>query len=233
MTDKLPNPENRFENCVRMELETKGIDEVCFDLVANIRFGDHKIPIKRYGTAIFGLKKGKLIVKLTNGRVTVGNIKLDKEFQTVVEIKVQQEEGKEKQITGKLGGKTQGIGRDIKQGTKQGQEYTYKDSQVRTKGGLGDPTWFFEVKTNLEFLDGTLSKTDLATIDVEQKPCSLIATFELDDSDDIYLVNGSLLWQKNITKKKTAVLHRMIVNRLVEELLREQPYLSRQELAYG
>ena len=33
--------ENRFPNCVRVELEIRPIDEDSFDLVADIRFGEH------------------------------------------------------------------------------------------------------------------------------------------------------------------------------------------------
>ncbi|MEL6440121.1 MAG: hypothetical protein AAFQ80_12800 [Cyanobacteria bacterium J06621_8] len=215
-----------------MELSTKRINEAQFDLVADIRFGKHEIPIRRYGRAIFGLKKGKLIVKLTNGETPLRNIKLNKKFQTVVEVKVQQEKGKEGQITGKLGGKTQGIGGETKQSSREGKEYTYKAYQVNTEGGLEDPTWVFECKIE-KFLEGILCESELACIDVKEKPCSLLATFEIKDSDDIYLVNGSLFWQKDITKTKTAVIYRMIVNRLVEELLQEKPYLSRQELVHG
>lgn len=215
-----------------MELETKGIDEACFDLVAVIRFGQHKIPLKRYGEAIFGLRKGKLIVRLINGEVPLRNIKLDKEFQTEIAIKDQQEEGKEWQLMGKFGGRTQGIGAETKKASKEGQEYTYKDYQVKTEGGLEDPTWVFICKIE-KFLDGKLPETELATVNIKGKPCNLIATFEVDDSDDIYLVDGSLFWQKKITKKKSSAIYRMIVNRFVEELLREKPYLSRQELAHG
>lgn len=215
-----------------MELKTNRINEAQFDLVANIRFGEHRIPINN-GEAVFGLRKGKLKVLLTNGKVSLENIKLDGEFQTEVEIKVK--EGKETggQIDGKLGGKSQGIGGIVKNTSKQEKELSYKDYQVSTEGSLQDPAWVFEVKTNKEILEGLLKSADLAEVQVNAKPFSLLATFEVEDNQDIHLVNGSLLWKKNITKKKMAVLERSIIKRWLQEILKEKPYLSRQELTHG
>ncbi len=215
-----------------MELKTRRINEAQFDLVANIRFGKHRIPINN-GEAVFGLRKGKLKVLLTNGKVPLENIKLNGEFQTEVEITVK--EGKETggQIDGKLGGKSQGIGGSVKSASKQEKELSYKDYQVSTEGDLQDPTWVFEVKTNKEILEGLLKSADLAEVQVNAKPFSLTATFEVENNQDIHLVNGSLLWQTNITKKKIAILERSIVNRWLKEILNEKAYLSLQELTHG
>lgn len=130
--------ENRFPNCVRVELEIKPIDDESFDLVADIRFGEHRIRTNKYGEAIFGLRKGRLKVGLDKGKVPLRNIKLDQEFQTEVEVKTQQGEGKERQFGGNIGWKAGGSAAS-KTTTTEGQEFDYKEHQVRTEGGETDP----------------------------------------------------------------------------------------------
>ncbi len=225
------NCENRFPNCVRMELEIKPIEEGSFDLVANIRFGEHTIRTRSYGEATFGLRKGKLKVDLDKGEVPLKNIKLDKEFQTEVEIKVQQEEGKEQQSGVNIGWKAGGSA-GSKKASKEGQEFRYREYQVRTEGGNADPCWIFEAKYQ-EFLEGLLQNASLAIVDVKDKPCSLIATFKVENIEDIRLKNGKFLGIKNITKKKLAVVERWIANYWIKNFLQNQTYLSKVELTYG
>lgn len=223
--------ENRFPNCVRVELEIRPIDEDSFDLVADIRFGEQRIRTNKYGEVTFGLRRGRLKVELDKGKVPLRNIKLDKVFQTEVEVKVQQVEGQEKKVGGNLGFKAgaSAVGTST---SSAGQEFSYKEYRVRTEGEQTDPCWVFEAEY-MDFLEGLLREAELATVNVLEKPCRLIATFEVRNIEDICLKDGKLLGIKNITKKKLAVVERWIAKRWIEEALKDKPYLSRVELAYG
>ncbi|MEM9273804.1 MAG: hypothetical protein AAGA80_12675 [Cyanobacteria bacterium P01_F01_bin.143] len=223
--------DNRFPNCVRMELEIKPIDDDSFDLVANIRFGEHTIRTNSYGEATFGFRKGKLKVELDQGEIPLKNIKLDKRFQTEIEIEFKQQEGKEKQFGGNVGWRAGGSAASKKTKT-EGQEFKYKEYQVRTEGGNADPCWIFEAKYQ-EFLEGLLQDTELAIVDVTEKPCRLVAIFNIEAIEDICLTNGKLLGIKNITKKRLAIVERWIANYWIENLLQNQSYLSRVELTHG
>ena len=222
--------ENRFPNCVRMELEIKPIDEDSFDLVANIRFGEYTIQTNSYGEATFGLRKGKLKVDLTNGQVPLKNIKLDKEFKTEVEIKFQQLEEKERQFGGNVGFKA-GVSAASKKNRTAGQELIIKKYQVRTEGGNTDPCWVFEAQYQ-DFLEGLLQDAELATVDTLERPCTLIVTFNI-NIEDIYLINGKFLGIKNITKKKLTIVERWIATYWIKNFLQNQSYLSRVELVHG
>lgn len=232
MTIKISDSENRYPSCIWIDLSTRRIDEARFDLIANLRFGQHEISI-RNGKAIFGLKKGKLKVLLENGEVGVKDIHLDRVFATEISFKIENKQEAGAQIGAKLGGKTEGISANINQASTAGKEYEYKEYQVHTEGYLNDPTWIFQVKTERDILQGLLQNADLATVTLQAKPFTATATFEVMDDDDVYLIDGSLLWQKNITQIKIAVLERSIVKRWLNFALQEKPYLSQQVLQNG
>lgn len=219
MTVNLSEPLDNFPNLLRMELETKRINEAQFDLIANIRFGRFE-----YGKRIFCLKKGKLTVKLTDAEVPLSNIKLDKEFPTEFDITFQEEAGKEKVSNVNVGLKNPGVGTGGKKTIKEGQGATAKEYQVRTEGEKEDPAWVFESKFPYKFLDGTLSKTDLAIIDIKKKPCSLVSTFRVESREDIHLLDDD---SSGNTLK--TVFARAAIKRFHEKVLQEKPYLSKQE----
>jgi hypothetical protein len=204
------------------------------DLILNIYFGEHQEEI-HYGSGnvTFGLKRGELKIELINGEVPLKNIQLKAEFQTVVETEVQEEKGGERQIGVQGALKTAGINAGSKTAKKKSVKVKTLEYQVRTGGGTpNEPSWIFEVKTSRQILEGLLQKTDLATIDVKSKPCRLVATFTLRKTEDICITNGELLWSKNITKKKIAVIERTIARRWLNEILNQKPYLSRVELVH-
>jgi hypothetical protein len=113
------------------------------------------------------------------------------------------------------------------------QKVKYKDFQVKATGTLTEPIWIFEVKTGKEILQGLLQNTPLATIDVTAKPCKLVPIFNVTRPEHICITDGAYLGTSNISKKKTAVIERGIIRRLLEGRLKEKPYLSRVELTYG
>jgi hypothetical protein len=253
MINSLPDPENRFPNCVRMELEISPIqpqgifnkifNKLCLkepeqiDLILNIHFDEQQEEIHyrsgNVGNITFGLKRGELKIELIDGEVLLKNIKLKNDFQTVVETEVQEEKGGEGQIGAQGALKSAGINVGTKTAKKKSVKVKTLESQVRTGGGTPDkPSWIFEVKTSKDILQGLLQKTELAIIDVKSKPCRLVATFVVRKTEDICITNGELLWSKNITKKKIAVIQRTIARLLLNEILNQKPYLSRVELVH-
>jgi hypothetical protein len=201
------------------------------DLILNIHFGKHREEVSG-GSVTFGLKRGELKVELTNGEVPLKNIKLKDEFQTVVEIEVQEEKASEEQV-GATVAVTPGLAATWRETGKTAEKVKYQAYQVSTKGELNDPIWVFEVKTNEEILQGLLQNTELATIDVKTKPCCLVATFYVMEPEDICLTDAQWFLTKQIPKKKMAVIERRIVRLFLEKKLKQKPYLSRVELAYG
>ena len=242
MKNSLPAPENRFPDCVRMELEIVQIQPEGFlgriiqrepeqlDLILNIRFGKHREKIFG-GSVTFGLKRGELKVNLTNGEVPLRNFKLKDEFQTVVEKEVQEEEARKSNIRAGLPANL-GITVTREETGKTAEKTKYKEYQVSTKGELKDPTWVFAVKTKREILQGLLQNAELASIDVKAKPCSLAATFNVPQPEDICLSDAKWLLSEGITKKKWAIIERGIVRRFLDKKLRQKPYLSQVKLEH-
>jgi hypothetical protein len=144
MTEYLPNHEDRFPNCVRMELElvpvtssgliiqTSQIDPMQVDLVLNINFGEHQEPLER-GYVTFGLKRGELRLTLTKGEVPLKNIKLGGRYQTEVEKEVDEEKELEKQAVGNVGINLGGSATS-KQSDKITYKVKYQEPQVWATG---------------------------------------------------------------------------------------------------
>lgn len=240
MTNSLTNSDNRFPNCLRMELRISPIDQEeaeHIDLILDIHFGEHQEEI-HYGSGnvTFGLKRGVLKIKLTKGKVPLKNIKLKNVFQTVVEKEIQEEWGRESQSGVQVELKNQGFNAGLKQAGKKSEKVNTQEYQVNFGGGkLDEPRWIFEVKTGRDILEGLLQNTELATIKIESnesKPCLIVATFEAEKPEDICVTNGELFGSKNITKKRIAVIERKLVRLFLDEVLNQKPYLSRVKLTY-
>jgi hypothetical protein len=212
-------------------VQTPQMTPMQVDLVFNINFGEHQEPLER-GHVRFGLKRGELKVTLTNGEVPLKNIKLNDVFETVVEKEVDVEKGRESQAVGNLGINL-GASGTSKESNKTTDKIKYKEYQVRATGNLTEPIWIFEVKTDKEILQGLLQNAPLATIDVTAKPCKLVVTFNVTRPEHICITDGAYLGANSITKKKTAIIERGIIHRLLEGRIKEKPYLSQVELTYG
>ena len=246
MTNTSLRPENRFPRCLRMELDLsliqqKGIIERIRQtkleqiyLILNIHFGEHQEEI-HYGSGnvTFGIKRGELRIKLINGEVPLKNIKLKDEFPTVIETEIQKELERERQSGVKVVFKNPDITAGSKITKKEVEKIKNKEYQVRTGGGkVDEPIWVFEAKTDKAILEGLIQDTKLTTIDVKSKPCHLIATFIVKNTQDICITNGELLWSKNIIKKRSKIIERGLARLFLNEILNQKSYLSRQELVH-
>ncbi|EGJ33992.1 hypothetical protein LYNGBM3L_22750 [Moorena producens 3L] len=93
-----------------------------------------------------------------------------------------------------------------------------------------NPAWIFEEQKGNGVLFGSLNRVKLATVNVTALPCRIQAIFEVSQRD-ICLTEVEGLWSSNLTRNKTVVLNRLIVEHLL--VTRLKPYLSLMELQYG
>jgi uncharacterized protein YjbI with pentapeptide repeats len=98
------------------------------------------------------------------------------------------------------------------------------ECQVLAQGTVQSPTWVWQGKTGMSVLQGSLKQTELGTVQVTGRPCSIETVFTVSPSD-IYLTSAEGLWHHSITPNQLAVLERKLVLCLLETKL--QPYLSR------
>ncbi|NEN98103.1 MAG: hypothetical protein F6K50_22065 [Moorea sp. SIO3I7] len=93
-----------------------------------------------------------------------------------------------------------------------------------------NPVWIFEEQKGNGVLFGSLNRVKLATVNVTALPCRIQAIFEVSQRD-ICVTEVEGLWSNNLTRNKTVVLNRLIVEHLL--VSKFKPYLSRVELQYG
>lgn len=109
-------------------------------------------------------------------------------------------------------------------------KFQFSAAQVTTKGSPQIPAWAFEEQTGEQFLKGDISNQKLATVTVEEKPCTIEATFEI-SKRDVHICNYEGFWLLSLfsEKQKLEILKRKIYKYLQ---LESNLYLSRQELKY-
>ncbi|AOY80088.2 hypothetical protein BJP36_09265 [Moorena producens JHB] len=93
-----------------------------------------------------------------------------------------------------------------------------------------NPAWIFEEEKGNGVLCGCLNRVKLATVNVTALPCRIQAIFEVSQRD-ICVTEVEGLWSNNLSRNKTVVLNRLIVEHLLVNKFK--PYLSRVELQYG
>ncbi|NEO92431.1 MAG: hypothetical protein F6K56_20225 [Moorea sp. SIO3G5] len=93
-----------------------------------------------------------------------------------------------------------------------------------------NPAWIFEEEKGNGVLFGCLNRVKLATVNVTALPCRIQAIFEVSQGD-ICVTEVEGLWSNNLTRNKTVVLNRLIVEHLL--VTKFKPYLSRVKLQYG
>lgn len=102
--------------------------------------------------------------------------------------------------------------------------------QVTTNGSESNPTWEFELTIGARVLIGSLQNQKLGTVQLQDKLCSVEATFEV-SQQYVYLMATEGLYSTDISRNKQIALELAIRKHLLESKLK--PYLSRAELHYG
>ncbi|MEZ2317848.1 MAG: hypothetical protein ACBR15_02450 [Microcoleus sp.] len=101
--------------------------------------------------------------------------------------------------------------------------------QITTNGLEFNPAWVFELKIGSQVLKGMLPKENLGTLTVNNQPCCVEATFEV-ELRYVHITDIEGLWPKNTSPEKQRISTILIKKYLCDSL---QPYLSRAELRYG
>ena len=103
--------------------------------------------------------------------------------------------------------------------------------QITTDGSDFNPAWVFEVKIGSQVLQGWLPKEKLGTLTVNNQPCCVEATFEVElKYVHITGIEGEGLWSEKDSINKQRIAQVRARKNLCGLL---QPYVSRAELRYG
>jgi hypothetical protein len=101
--------------------------------------------------------------------------------------------------------------------------------EVTMDGSELNPAWVFEVRRGSQVLKGALPKEKLGTLTVNNQPCCVEATFEV-ELKYVHITSVEGLWPKNTPPEKQRISTILVKKYLCDSL---QPYLSRAELQYG
>ena len=183
------------------------------------------------GRIKFGLKGGKLSVKLKNGKISLSSNHLSGSYKLAIQQERQQEKSENQSVDtslseGKLEGKTNPTPKNT---TGRTDNIQFTTCQVTMKGSEEIPVWVIGVESTESVLKGLLKNALLATINVKAKPCYVEAIFHV-LPQDVCLSEAEGIWPQNISKKRRLIIERAIVRHFFKRKL--MPYLSRQQLRY-
>lgn len=217
-----PEPENKCLGSLFLKLEAIVVNPVAgnqqpqqIKLYLTIQFKEQRERLVG-GHIKFGLKGGKLRVKLKNVEIPDTSNQLGRSYELAVHKKQPLASIPHSEIPVNLPSQTNELLQLI-------------SCKVAVTGTPTRPVWIFQVDKDGSVLKGVLKNTELATLDITEKPCYIEATFEVAPRD-IHLSEAEGLWPKNISKKKSVVIERAIIRRFLE--LKLSPYLSRQIMRY-
>jgi hypothetical protein len=183
------------------------------------------------GRIKFGLKGGKLSVKLKNGKISLSSNHLSGSYKLAIQQARQQEKSENQSVDtswseAKLEGKTNPTPKNT---TTRTDNIQFTTCQVTIKGSEEIPVWVIGVESTESVLKGLLKNALLATINVKAKPCYVEAIFHV-LPQDVCLSEAEGIWPQNISKKRRLIIERAIVRHFFKRKL--MPYLSRQQLRY-
>jgi hypothetical protein len=231
--------ENPFPDCVPMKLHSAPVElEKASALVlpgtapvaaaASTEEISLKLTIRLYkqtikapgGEVEFGIKRGELNLKLTNGKIPLEKMGLKTPFELEIEVEEQREKGRESEATIAVA-----AGVKTKDASKTSTKIKSKAYRVANWGPEENPIWEFSMEPHLR---GQLTEEPLGTVERNGQPCSVEATFAVRSQADIHLFDAAgLLKAKNLSRNKTGLLTREFFLRFITPKL--QPYLSRVE----
>lgn len=246
-SDPPPDPkeqENRCPDCLFMDLNFGESDNLGFqatteqdfpgekELYLTLNFNEEWLEL-RGGRVKFGIRAGELRLILNNGKVPYSHRNLNDPLRLSTEREVETQQGRESgsNVGGSLSQeKAELTAKQDQKRTKTRKEKFQKvNFHVSTKGTEEEPKWVFEADRDDPILRGTLADTQLATVKIMGNPHEVIATFEVSDRD-VYLRDAEGIWPQNISRKKLAVIERLIIMRQLASKLKP---ISKVELRHG
>lgn len=183
-----PQHENRYPDCLYMELQAIPVNSDQIDLPVTMHFNEQWEALGTVRVK-FGVKGGQLKLKLKNGEIPDDSRELDGQIELKPAV-----------------------------------------CQVTTNGSKSHPTWEFELSIGATVLIGSLQNQKLGTVQLQDRPCSVEATFEV-SQQYVHLMATEGLYQTDTSRNKQIILEALFRKELLKSKL--QPYLSRAELHYG
>ncbi|NET61215.1 MAG: hypothetical protein F6K47_35335 [Symploca sp. SIO2E6] len=248
-----PESENNLPNCLHMKLEGIPIQSASQDLEfwqtptqmqqinlqLTIQFSEQWECLGE-GRIKFGLKGGELRLKLENSEIPYESRTLAG-YTGLSLLQNQQLSPSSKQSKGigirerakniffkrvKLDEESSVVAESTSSST---NHCPISLCHITSKISEDHPVWVFEEERDELVLTGSLTKVNLATLNILALPCRVEATFEVSHRN-VCLTDAEGLWSPDISRNKKAVLDKLIVQRLLEPKIKS--YLSRTELRY-
>ncbi|MCF2150366.1 hypothetical protein IQ276_028840 [Desmonostoc muscorum LEGE 12446] len=188
-TTPQPLHENRYPDCLHMELEATPVKSNQIDLPVTIHFNEQWEPLLN-GRVKFGLKGGELKLKLENGQIPYESRHLTER----IELSIQNQTGEIEAF------------------------HLPSVCQVTSNNSESNPTWEFELKMNGSVLRGSIQKENLGTLNLTDKPCYVEATFEVSQRY-VHLTDAEEIYPEDISRNKQIVLEIIIRKHLLEKKL--------------
>lgn len=201
------------------------------NLRLTIQFNEQREQLLE-GRVKFGLKGGKLSVKLKNGKISLSSSHLSGSCKLAIQQEQQQEDDEnqsDREASLGKGKLAETTNPNLKKTAGRIDNVQFTTCQISIKGSEGIPVWVFGVEPSEPVLKGLLKNALLATINVKAKPCYVEAIFHV-LPQDVCLTEAEGLWPQNISKKRRLIIERAIVRHFFKRKL--MPYLSRQQLRY-
>ena len=218
-----PEPQPSFARVVSTEVAASPHD---VDLSLTISFsGEQEVEVPAgkklglpEGRATFGIRRGQLRFELNNCKLPLEKTALLKPFKVSMAVEQQQTRASEMQAGLKPGERSL----SAKRTEGVAEKATVDVFQVKKIGSEENPAWVFDAYGERNVLDGLLKETLLGALNIDNRPCTLTATFTA-RGEDIRLTWGELGLTKNIHRNKLAVIERAIVLRYLKPLLEIEP----------
>ena len=195
----------RLESLFKIKRNHLVIQQRQADLHLTIRFGEQEIPLpNQQGRVVFGLRKGELRLKISQGRIPLETMGLTAPFQREIAVEQQDQEG--------IGGEasfSKDPGFKLTGSSSIADKVQYKLYQVRSRGTEIEPVWVFEEQRQ-DCLNGILSKERLGTVVMEGNACVVMATFEVSHQTDICFIETDELLPQGIFKTLSRTKQRLI-----------------------
>ena len=201
-----------------------------YNLKLTLRFGE-QTELFMIGSIAFGLKGGRLRLKLTNAKLLLETVKLTPKFST--DILVETVEEKAKEGGGGLEMKlTGGITANHKTLNKTATKYQSLASQVSLQGTEEDAVWQFQTQANNLVLRGIIQEEFIGVLEIIDEYPKIEAFFEFQD-EDIQLTRGTGMITPNIGLMDTDIIERRgILERIRSKIGSNSNIMSKAEVAY-
>lgn len=201
-----------------------------YNLKLTLRFGE-QTELFKIGSIAFGLKGGRLRLKLTNAKLLLETVKLTPKFST--DILVETVEEKAKEGGGGLEVKlTGGITANHKTLNKTATKYQSLASQVSLQGTEEDAVWQFQTQANNFVLRGIIQEEFIGVLEIIDEYPKIEAFFEFQD-EDIQLTRGTGIIARNIGSMNTDMIERTgIFRRIRSKIGSSSNIMSKAEVVY-